>query len=42
MVAVVPTAQTGARAATPLLAVEGLDKVYPTGQRALAGVCMTI
>jgi len=42
MVAVVPTARTGVHAATPLLAVAGLDKVYPTGQRALAGVDVTI
>jgi hypothetical protein len=38
MVAVASTAQTGVPAAIPLLAVEGLDKVYPTGQRALVGV----
>ncbi len=42
MAAVAPAAQTGVPAAAPLLAVEGLDKVYPTGQRALAGVNMTI
>jgi len=42
MVAVAPTAQAGVPAATPLLAVEGLDKVYPTGQRALVGVNVTI
>ena len=42
MVAVAPTAPTGVPAATPLLAVEGLDKVYPTGQRALVGVNVTI
>jgi phosphonate transport system ATP-binding protein len=42
MDAAAPTAQTGVPAATPLLAVEGLDKVYPTGQRALVGVDVTI
>ena len=29
-------------AATPLLSVEGLDKIYPTGQRALTGVNVVI
>ena len=42
MAAVAPAAQTRVPAAAPLLAVEGLDKVYPTGQRALAGVNVTI
>ena len=42
MAAVAPTAQTGVPATTPILAVEGLDKVYPTGQRALVGVDVTI
>ena len=42
MAAVAPAAQTRVPAAVPLLAVEGLDKVYPTGQRALAGVNVTI
>ncbi len=43
MAAVAPTAQRAEpAAATPLLAVEGLDKVYPTGQRALVGVNVSI
>ena len=36
------TAEAAAPAAAPLLAVEGLDKVYPTGQRALVGVNVVI
>jgi len=35
-------AKATAPAAAPLLSVEGLDKVYPTGQRALAGVNVVI
>ena len=42
MAAVAPTTQRAGPTATPLLAVEGLDKVYPTGPRALAGVDVTI
>jgi len=42
MAAVAPAAQTGVPATTPILPVQGLDKVYPTGQHALAGVDVTI
>jgi phosphonate transport system ATP-binding protein len=42
MAEVAPLARTAAPAVAPLLAVEGLEKVYPTGERALAGVNMVV
>ena len=42
MAEVAPTTKAAAPAAAPLLAVEGLAKVYPTGQRALVGVDVVI